>query len=795
MGDFNIHLNDESSVDTIAYVEITQALGLKQHVSEYTHKALNILDHVFTENGGDINIIKCENKDFISDHCLVYLEAKVPKENIIRKTIKYRKFSRIDRTAFSNDIKFTDSTVESINQLVDQYDNVVRSAVDKHAPERTQTLTIRHHNPWFTTAVHEQKLSLRKQERIWKRSKTDLDWRSLCNERKKYKHIINKSKRDILSDEIIKCKGNTKELYKIFKRITGARTENPMPVGLTDEHVANNFSDFFMDKITTIRDSLLHIQAYDPACRHTCKLSDFHAYTEAEVQKIINSMSSKSCELDAMPTYLLKEVLPSVLPIITKIVNLSLTQGTFAASWKEAVVRPLVKKLGHELSLSNYRPVSNLPFLSKVLEKAALQQFMHHCNTNALLPDYQSAYRQNYSCETSLTDLVDDLLWAMEKQQVTALIAIDLSAAFDTVDHAVLLSVLEKRFGIEGNVHNWFDTYLRPRKCKVNVGSSYSETKDLTFSVPQGSCAGPVLFLAYASTIGSVIPQFIDIHGYADDHAIKTSFRPSDSDSENKALSSLSDCSSSIKTWMDENRLRMNTSKTEFILFGYRTQLQKCHATTILVDDSEVDRVSCIKYLGASLDENISLKAHIKIKCRTAMFHISRIKNIRSYLTQDACETLILGTVISHLDYANTLFVGLPQCDIAKLQRVQNIAAKLVLNNNSDSRSALKQLHWLPIHLRVQHKVLTIVYRCLNGQGPSYLTKKLQLHTSGRAGLRSDNIYKRLKVPLTKRKLFANRSFSVMAPTWWNDLPNDIKQADTVDIFKKRLKTFLFIKY
>ena len=376
------------------------------------------------------------------------------------------------------------------------------------------------------------------------------------------------------------------------------------------------------------------------------------------------------------------------------------------------------------------------------------------------------------------------------------MIAIDLSAAFDTVDHDVLLSVLNKRFGINGQVLSWFDTYLRPRRCKVNVGNAYSEVKDLSFSVPQGSCAGPVLFLAYASTIGSVVPPEVAIHGYADDHVLKTSFSPSSGGSETLALSKLSGCSLNIKSWMDQNRLKMNSSKTEFILFGFRKQLEKCVASSISVNDSEVARVNCIKYLGAHLDENMNLKNHIKFKCKTAMWHIRQIKNVRTYLTQEACETLVLGTVISHLDYANTLFIGLPQCDIDKLQRVQNIAAKLTLNSNANSYDSLKKLHWLPIHLRVQHKVLTLVFRCLNNQGPKYLKDKLQLYNVQRDGLRSaSKSFKRLKEPFTKNKTFASRSFSVMAPIWWNELPNYVKQAGSCDSFKSKLKTFLFSKF
>ena len=146
-------------------------------------------------------------------------------------------------------------------------------------------------------------------------------------------------------------------------------------------------------------------------------------------------MKTKTCELDPIPTKLLKEHLNLFLPIITKLVNVSLSTGEFFIDWKCAIVRPLLKKVGLDLLKKNFRPVSNLSFLSKLIEKAALSQFLDHCDRYELLPDYQSAYRKGYSCETSVIKLVNDCLWSMENQQVTACAFLDLSAAFDTVDH------------------------------------------------------------------------------------------------------------------------------------------------------------------------------------------------------------------------------------------------------------------------------------------------------------------------------------------------------------------------
>ena len=174
------------------------------------------------------------------------------------------------------------------------------------------------------------------------------------------------------------------------------------------------------------------------------------------------------------------------------------------------------------------------------------------------------------------------------------------------------------------------------------------------------------------------------------------------------------------------------------------------------------------------------------------MWHLQRIKSIRPILTKESCETLIVGLVLSQLDYANCLFIGLPECDLQKLQRVQNIAAKIVLKSEENSITCLKKLHWLPISLRIKYKVLTMLYKSLHGQSPHYIRAMVEFHTPERTGLRSDKIFQLLKVPNLKRKTFAARSYSVVAPMWWNELPSSIKRADNIDIFKTKLKTNFF---
>ena len=190
-------------------------------------------------------------------------------------------------------------------------------------------------------------------------------------------------------------------------------------------------------------------------------------------------MQTKSCELDPIPTHILKGVLPTLIPIITHIVNALLNSTCFCEEWKTSVVKPLLKKKGLDPQEKNYRPVSNLPFFSKLVRCATLMQFDKHCREHHLLPDFQSTYRKGYSTETSLIKMTNDIFWSMERKQVTAVIVLDMLAAFDTVDHDLLLDILHKRFGIAETALQWYQSYLRSRGMKVCINEAYSLIRPL----------------------------------------------------------------------------------------------------------------------------------------------------------------------------------------------------------------------------------------------------------------------------------------------------------------------------
>ena len=263
--------------------------------------------------------------------------------------------------------------------------------------------------------------------------------------------MLKEVKRTTISEKICACNRDKKQLYTLVSELTSSIKENPLPIGKSNNDLAEEFADFILSKIQQICAGLEGYEKFSPQQHHSAsKLSSFMPLTESDVATIIRSMASKSCEFDPIPTTLLKDILSSFIKPITTIIHISLQHGIFASTWKVAVIKSLLKRVGLDLIPQNYHPVSNLPFLSKVLKCCALNQFDQHCCKYNHMPGYQSAYRKNFSCETALIKIINDCLWNMENQRITAILDIDLSAAFDTVDHQILINVLNKRFNIEG---------------------------------------------------------------------------------------------------------------------------------------------------------------------------------------------------------------------------------------------------------------------------------------------------------------------------------------------------------
>ena len=355
-------------------------------------------------------------------------------------------------------------SIDDLEELVSKFSGNLESILEAMAPLKMKMVTQCPPEAWVNDGITKQKQVVRNRECVFKKYRSKSTWMALKAERQKLHNTIYLAKKDHISDLVAGCGNDCAKLYKLVNKLTGCKSECPLP-DKDPESLAKEFADFFLDKINTIHQNLVQYTLY--TCEVGCQsgFQQLESMTEDEVSSIIHNMSSPSCELDAIPTTLLKQILPDIIRVITKIANISLTTGAFSLSWKTAVILPLLKTVGLDLIPKNYRPVSNLCFLSKVVEKCMLKQFIGYCNANDLIPQYQLAYRANLSCETLLLRLLNDALWNMENGKATILTAMDLLAAFNMVDHDILLNILCDQFGFTGTALNWFNNYLSPHLC------------------------------------------------------------------------------------------------------------------------------------------------------------------------------------------------------------------------------------------------------------------------------------------------------------------------------------------
>jgi hypothetical protein len=525
-------------------------------------------------------------------------------------------------------------------------------------------------------------------------------------------------------------------------------------------------------------------------------LSEFASVTEDDVGKIIRQSATKSCCLDPVPTQIVKQCLDILLPIITQIINLSLSSSKVPTSFKIAAVTPLLKKLNliPEI-LKNFRPISNLPFLSKILEKVAAKQLITYKDINHLREIMQSAYRQFHSTETALLCVQNDLLCAIDQKQCIAMVLIDLSAAFDTVNHHILLQRLSERYGITGNAHAWLRSYLTGRKQFITIKGERSQVQDKHCDVPQGSVLGPNLYEDYtASSLGDIFRRHgVKFHIYADDTQIYLPFLP---ENEIVALAKLESCLIDVRQWMATNWLQLNDSKTEFIIFGSSKNLSCLKHRSIRIGECDItsDKLS-VKSLGALFDINLKCDKQVTSVCKSAWYHLFQISKIRHFLTTEQVKSVIHAYVTSRIDQNNSLLLGLPKNSIKRIQCVQNASARLILGLKKYEHitPGLLSLHWLPVEYRILFKVLLLTFKCLNGQGPTYLKDLLVPYVPTRS-LRSssDNL---LCTPKTHYAETLKRSFSARAPNEWNKLPRELKDCDSSNVFKSKLKNIFLGLY
>uniref|UniRef100_A0A803TS28 Reverse transcriptase domain-containing protein n=1 Tax=Anolis carolinensis TaxID=28377 RepID=A0A803TS28_ANOCA len=629
--------------------------------------------------------------------------------------------------------------------------------------------------------------------RVWRKRRSESNLERVKAQRKTYCKAMAAVKKTYYSSRIEAAKNRPAEL---FRTVRGLLNNTPQTAPTDDvAEKCEAFSQFFSKKIALIRseldatvDAISEDVARAPAC--PILMDSFQSVQPEDVDKVLGEARATTCILEPCPSWLVKEARGGLVEWVRVVVNASLREGRLPTGLKQAVIKPLLKKPSLDpTNWNNFRPVSNLPFLGKVLERVVASQLQGFLEATDYLDPAQSGFRPGHGTETALVSLVDDLRRQLDRGSVSLLVLLDLSAAFDTIDHGILLGRL-MGMGLGGTALQWLQSFLEDRTQKVLIGDSCSAPQPLSCGVPQGSVLSPLLFNIYMKPLGEIIRSFgVRCHLYADDVQLYHSFSPA----SKEAVQILNRCLAAVSDWMRVNKLKLNPDKTEVLLVSRKAE--QGIGLQPELDGVALPLKAQVRSLGVLLDSSLSLEPQVSAVARGAFAQLKLVRQLRPYLGKPDMATVVHALVTSRLDYCNALYVGLPSKTVRKLELVQRSAARLLTGApyREHTTPLLKQLHWLPVSFWAQFKVLALAYKTLNGSGPTYLSERISPYEPPRR-LRSSS-EALLSVPPPSQVHLAgtrDRAFSVVAPRLWNSLPREIREAPSLMSFRKQLKTWMW---
>ena len=806
-GDFNYWLDSPSLKPyTGDFLSLLDMNNLFNHVQKPTHISGHILDLLITSVDTDLlNCVELSPIDGrISDHALITFELDIMGPATYSRTIRFQNYRRLNEREAVSFIEghLLSEVAEGVTaeRRVDSYNRGFSLLRDRLCPIVTKEIRVRDNAEWYDYRVAALRRERRRAERRWRETGTEAARASFVSARRAVVKQIHNCKVEYYQNQLSRCDGDHKRTFMFLNNLLG-RTSNPeMPTSSSSSDLASRFSAFFSDKITRIRGEI-GVVAVDSEFSLTfplhftrsSSLSHFRPVTEADVLKYIRASRRTCCSLDPIDVSKLGGVFELAAPALAAIMNSSFEEGHFVASEKRGLIRPHLKKSGLDKdNLSNYRPVTNLSYLSKIMERAILDQLVSFLDEAGVVPRYQSAYREFHSTETALCRIYDDLVANTCRGKPSILALLDLSAAFDTVDHQLLLGDLSD-CGIEGTALSLLRSYLENREQSVIVGESCSEPITFQCGVPQGSVLGPTLFTVYMGTLIFLLEAHgVSYHFYADDTQLYIVVDDI-GEAKNRLLSLLSD----LKIWMARRKLKLNDGKTEILVItGNLRNVSVADFGTMNFDGTRLVPCESARSLGVILDSSLTFRSHIDSIVRTCNYCIRNLYMIRDFISRKNLISLVHSLVVSKVDYCNSLLIGLPNVTLKRVQSILNRAARLIFNLHPmvPTTSSLIQLHWLPLKARIEFKVCLITFKALKFNKPLYVRELLSpAFRESAAGLRSADDPHRLHEPRAiGEKRFADRSFSYVAPRLYNRLPLTLRTIDSLDAFKRQLKAFLF---
>ena len=650
--------------------------------------------------------------------------------------------------------------------------------------------------PWLTKGIIK---ASNKQLQLYKNWLQDKDNDVLYERYKQYrnglKQIKRKAKTEFYTKQCERYKQNSKQLWRLINGVIGKNTDKSCVIsyltikGVRTYHakrIRNEFANFFskigenLSKNT--KPSMHSIDHYLNKIPVNTKSIFLYPCDSQEIKKVITNLKGKhSSGYDGISNHLLKLICHSICKPLSIICNRSMNEGVFPTSMKLAEILPLYKK-GDEHLVDNYRPISLLITISKVLEKVLYKRVYNFLDTTGQLYKSQYGFRSKHSCEHAVSELLGNILKGKEKNEHTIAIFLDLSKAFDTLEHSTLLRKLNK-YGIRGNAHSWFESYLTDRslnvKCNVNGSSGLSELRNITFGVPQGSCLGPLLFLVFCNDLYMHLEMTKSIL-FADDTTIFNSHR----DINYLTWTILHDLEI-LSDWFKANKLTLNLNKSVCIFFkgGHTTG----PPPQITIDNTAIQYVNYTKFLGIWIDKDLKWTTHTNTLILKLQRNSNMLFRTKNMLSVQAKKILYFAQIYSHLTYGMSVWGPMATRDaIKKLSSIQLKCIKCIGKNKTDTFMIVSDL--------IKFELAKFGWKITNKQLPPSLSTNILTTHCGQTLTKTHRYSTRNKaipnIPAVKNKLYSASIFC-KGISFFSNLPTELKNLKSKSLFYKQTKSYL----
>uniref|UniRef100_A0A3B3HCE9 Reverse transcriptase domain-containing protein n=1 Tax=Oryzias latipes TaxID=8090 RepID=A0A3B3HCE9_ORYLA len=797
VGDFNWDWSSTASED---FKSLCDSINLSQLISQPTRpntkcpEKSTLIDLILTNAPHKFSSAGVFCND-LSDHCVVAAcrDAKIPKCK--PRIVIRRNFKKFNEQAYRHDLSLVNweriGLTPNVELAWSFFKGNFEKIINKHAPMKKFRVKGRD-NPWFTRELSD---IIHLRNRAWaKARKTDLarDWSTFRQLRNKCTSFIKKAKSEYYLSVTTEHLNNPQKFWKVIKSFSVNKSSHDLPsfvlknsVPVYDRtEVLNCFNNHFISSGSC---SDYKGAASVPHSVNSSMFSGepftFVPFTVNQVHKALKTLNHrKPPGPDLIEPFSLKMAADFIAQPLTTLFNLSIETQEIPSIWKSAFVTPHLKG-GDPAVLTNYRPISNLCVLSKILESLVCEQLKEFLYSNELLSTLQSGFRKKHSTITAATKVINDILVALDNKQYCAALFIDLSKAFDTVDHIVLKQRLIS-FGLSDHAVSWLTNYMKNRTQCVRQDGLCSEFLNVHTGVPQGSVLGPLLFVMYINNIDQNVSH-TNMHFYADDTIIYC-FDPSPT----TAVKYLQKAFDTVQHTFLQLKLTVNADKTKLMLFSNSRKTPQGFLTVSTLEGNEIELVHVYKYLGILIDDALSFKPHIENLVRKLKLKLGFLFRNKCCFSFGIKKRLVTATFLSILDYGDLLYMNATAQCLSKIDSVYHAALRFVTNCKASTHHCelYSRVGWSSLSTRRFTHWCIFIYKSLLGLLPSYICSLIKLRTVESYGLRS-NDHLSLAVPFARTEL-GKKAFVFSAPSTWNTLQKrwKLKELIPLNIFKSKLK-------